>query len=181
MEKSNPESFEKKGVADELVIIPYNPEWPRQFEKEAASLREVFKNHQPVIEHIGSTAIHGLDAKPIIDLMIGFEDEVEIEEIIQKIESLGYNHWKEDPYVQMRQFFIKWDAHKTHRISHIHATKIGNDFWTKQIIFRDKMRGNKNLIKEYAELKKMLARKFIDNHDKYIEAKTEFINKVIDS
>ncbi len=162
----------------EIKIEEYNPRWKEIFEQEANILSSIFKEKELVIEHIGSTAVVGLAAKPIIDIMIGFK-KLDTNEIVRKIEKLGYEHWYEDTFRHERLFFTKWKTGKKERLIHIHATTIDNNFWKNQILFREKLRENPELAKKYAEIKKELAIKFKDNRDGYTEAKTGFIRNAL--
>mgnify|MGYP003489560928 CR=1 FL=1 len=161
---------------DEIRVVPYDAGWVKLFEEAATQLEKLFPNAQ--IEHIGSTSVVGLDAKPIIDIMLGVESLTD-GEIIRKLESVGYKHWKEDTFQNERLFFTKWDSEKKNRLVHIHATVIGNDFWKDQIRFRDILRSKPEIAHEYAILKKQLAERLKNDRDGYTEAKTEFVKKIL--
>lgn len=162
----------------EIKIEAYNPQWKEIFEQEENILSSIFQEKEPVIEHIGSTAVVGLTAKPIVDIMIGFK-KLDTNEIVRNIEKLGYEHWYEDTFRHERLFFTKWNPGKKERLIHIHATTIGSNFWKNQILFRKKLRENPELATMYAEVKKELAVKFGSDRDGYTEAKTEFIRKAL--
>ena len=164
---------------DEIVITPHDDSWPSLFQQEAKNIRDTFKGNSFVLEHIGSTAVPGLAAKPVIDMMLGFQKGMEEKQIIALLESLGYEHWKEDPHMHIRLFFVKWTENKTRRIAQIHVATIGGDFWRYQIVFRDILRANPILVREYAQLKQELAQKYKKDRGKYIAAKTDFVKKIL--
>lgn len=162
---------------EKISIVPYNSSWPILFDQEANQIRGLFSGDCD-IEHIGSTSVPGLDAKPIIDIMLGFET-LDAPRIIERMESIGYKHWKEDTFQHVRLMFTKWSEDMTKRFVNVHATVKGGEFWNKQLQFRNKLRENQVLTREYAELKKDLARKYESDPDAYTAAKTEFVKKVL--
>ncbi|MDP2668772.1 MAG: GrpB family protein [bacterium] len=162
---------------EKISIVPYNPSWPTLFEQESKQIRELFSGDCD-IEHIGSTSVHGLDAKPVIDIMLGFEN-LSAPRIIERMESIGYKHWKEDAFQHVRLMFTKWSEDMIKRLINVHATVKGGEFWNEQLQFRNKLREDQVLIREYAGLKKDLARKYESDPDAYTAAKTEFVKKVL--
>jgi len=151
------------------------------FEEEAEKLRELFNDHQIAIEHIGSTAIPGIDAKPVIDIMIGFMDEIDQKEMVKRLEGVDYEWWEKDPFKDIRLFFVKWNNDKTKRTHQIHAMhRVGSPFWKDQIAFRDKLRSEPSLAREYSDLKNMLMKKFKNNRHDYIQGKTAFVKRVLE-
>lgn len=159
-----------------IEIVAYDPRWVELFKRESDILHTLFPDS--ITEHIGSTSVVGLDAKPIVDIMVGFET-LNSEEITPVIESIGYEHWKEDTFQHERLFFTKWDSEKKERLMHIHATVIGSEFWKDQLAFRNILRTKPQVAEEYAILKKQLAEKFKEDRDGYTEAKTAFIRSVL--
>ncbi|MEO0933987.1 MAG: GrpB family protein, partial [Cyanobacteria bacterium J06641_2] len=83
---------------DEIAIVDYNPDWVNMFEREAESIRvSLGKDLIAGIQHIGSTAVPGLAAKPVIDIMLGLRDLSDGKKIIQPLEELGYVYWADNP------------------------------------------------------------------------------------
>ena len=130
------------------------------------------------VEHIGSTAIPNLPAKPIIDLMASIPSFELIDEIV---ENLTLHDWHYIPPVldkqPWRRFFVKVKNDK--RVAHLHLMQEGEKRWEKQIKFRNKLRTNSDLAEEYATIKSQLAHEFNNDREGYTVAKTEFINKVL--
>lgn len=162
---------------EKISIAPYNPAWLTLFKQEAQKIQDVFLQSCE-IEHIGSTSVPGLDAKPIIDIMLGFET-LDAPRIIECMESIEYKHWKEDTFQHVRLMFTKWSEDVTRRLVNVHATVKGGEFWNEQLQFRNKLREDQVLTREYADLKKDLARKYESDPDAYTAAKTQFVKKVL--
>ncbi len=160
-----------------ISIVEYDAVWPELFEQEAQRIKSVLSQSCD-IEHIGSTSVPDLDAKPVIDIMLGFE-KLDAQHVIEQMESIGYKHWKEDTFQDVRVMFTKWNGDVTKRLINAHATTKGSDFWNEQLAFRDKLRSSKELAGEYADLKKNLANKHKSDPEAYTAAKTEFVRKAL--
>ncbi len=164
-------------IMEKISIAPYNSAWVTLFEQEAQKIRGVFLQGCD-IEHIGSTSVPGLEAKPVIDIMLGFKT-LDAPRIIERMESIGYKHWKEDTFQHVRLMFTQWNNDMSERLVNVHATVKGGEFWDEQLEFRDKLRTNKILAQEYSELKKNLAKAHSSDPDTYTVAKTEFVKKAL--
>ena len=160
-----------------VTIVEYRPEWRKMFEAEKRSLWAALGGVSAQIEHIGSTAVEGLAAKPVIDLMVGLEDFSIADHLIQTIEALGYEYIKKyEAVMPFRRFFIKEQAGiRTHQI---HMVGIGSEFWERLILFRDYLSQNPVVAIEYAALKKKLADREWGDVNEYADAKTEFIRGI---
>ncbi len=162
-----------------IILNPYNSNWKSLFEIECQSLLSLGEAWIKKIEHIGSTAIEGIYAKPIIDIMIGVNQLYDADrELILPIQSLNYEYISiYEEMFPLRRFFQKHgnDGVRTH---HIHLVEINSDFWVKHLLFRDYLRANPVIAHQYEELKLTLAPKFNDGNQ-YAAAKTEFINHII--
>ena len=159
-----------------VEIEPYNANWPRLFELEARSLSEVLGPWiVGAIEHVGSTAVRGLSAKPVIDIMApvsGLDDSLPA---IEALSGLGYCHF---PYKsdQMHWFCKPSPAHRTH---HLHIVPLASVTWRDRLAFRDALRGNTELADEYQTLKLRLARAHAHDREAYTEGKTPFVQSVL--
>lgn len=157
-----------------VVIEPYDPAWPFRFEAEAAALRSVLGD-APTIIHIGSTAVEGLAAKPIVDIMIGVRSLDDAAAMIAPIVSLGYEYIPEyEAEMPERRYFKKLrpDGIHTH---HIHLVEAGSPFGVRHVYFRDRLRSDRKLAAQYADLKKELAERYRNDRVAYTDAKTNFI------
>ena len=160
-----------------VIIDPYSADWPRRYEEEQRRLRTVLPAHFR-LEHIGSTSVPGLPAKPIIDVMLGASSLREIEEQIPKLESLGYEYVsRHEAEIPARRFFAKPTLRPRH--FHLHGVVQAGDLWADYLALRDRLRKDTTLAARYAALKFELAAEFGDDRAGYTDAKTEFILSAI--
>ena len=160
-----------------IEIVSYDAAWPARFEEECAQLRRVLAPWLAgSIEHIGSTAIAGLAAKPVIDIMAGVGTLEGSRPAIDAASGLGYCYF---PYqAELKHWFCKPSpAFRTH---HLHLVPVGSPQWTRPIAFRDYLRAHPNVAAEYEALKWRLAAEFRFDREAYTDAKAPFINAVTD-
>ena len=162
-----------------LIITSYNPSWPTMFREEQRLLMSVLPEHFEV-EHIGSTAVPGLSAKPILDVMIGAPSLPAIDAVIPALEELGYEYLPQnEATIPDRRFLAKPLVRPRH--FHVHAVALDGRFWREHLLFRDLLRADAVLASEYDALKRSLAERFGDDRAGYTEAKSSFILSAIDS
>jgi GrpB-like predicted nucleotidyltransferase (UPF0157 family) len=138
----------------------------------------VFAPAEVDIQHVGSTAVPGLGAKPIIDMMVGVEDLLVVERRIAAIEALDYGYMPNyEEFVPERRFFRKPREGEQH--FHLHCVCTDTEFFRDHIVFRDALRHDPNLAAEYLALKQELAEELRTNRLAYTDAKTEFISGVL--
>ncbi|MEO6714251.1 MAG: GNAT family N-acetyltransferase [Mycobacteriales bacterium] len=159
------------------IISEYDPEWPRAFEAEKQSLERVLAPWlDGGIHHIGSTSIPGIAAKPSLDMMAGVRSLLEAREAIPPLATLGYVH---DVHRQDAVWFHKSsadpDAYYTHGL---HLTVPGSDLWHERLVFRDALRADASLAREYELLKRRLADEFRYAAG-YGEGKRSFVARVL--
>lgn len=167
-------------IPDMLMIHlePHNPQWIALYNIEKANLKKSMYAFDMHIEHIGSTAIQGIIAKPIIDIMIGVPNllmaDIFLVNIIEKLQYLYLASL--ETYIPQRMFFQKFNfaGLRTH---HIHLVPLNSEFWVRHIQFRDYLNLHPTIAKDYEELKVNLAYKF-DNTNLYANAKTDFIRRI---
>jgi len=160
-----------------IELVPYDAAWPARFEEECAQLRRVLAPWLGgPIEHIGSTAIPGLAAKPVIDIMAGVDTLEGSRPAIAAATGLGYCYF---PYqAELKHWFCKPSpAFRTH---HLHLVPIGSPQWIRPIAFRDYLRTNPDIAAEYEDLKRRLASEFRLDREAYTSAKGPFIDAVTD-
>lgn len=164
-------------MGDAVEIAEYDPAWPGAYERERAAILAALGDLVLAIEHVGSTAVPGLGAKPIIDIMVGLRRLADGEKCVGQLEALGFEH-RGDGGIPGRLYFRKKlaDGLRTH---HIHMVEQGSDFWDRHILFRDYLREHPQEAKEYYRLKVRLAAQFGDDRLGYTEAKTEFIESAV--
>lgn len=159
-----------------VLLTPYSQSWPHDFAVEKLLLQQHI-SLPAKIEHIGSTSIVGLCAKPIIDILIGVPEEAQLNVPVPEIEELDYQYISryedEMPY---RRFFIKEkNAVRTH---HIHMVAYKSTFWIRHLQFRDYLREHSTTREEYAALKHQLAEQDWESINDYADAKTDFIRRI---
>lgn len=157
--------MEKKKL---IKVVPYNPAWPPMFESEAVKIKEALGENCIGIDHIGSTSIPSLSAKPIIDIMAIVVDIKAIDLSNFNMQQLGYDCLGEYGFL-LRRFFVKKDAF------HVHVFQQGDPEIERHLKFRDWMRNNPNDRNAYAALKNKLAQKFSNDMSAYCFGKDEFV------
>jgi GrpB-like predicted nucleotidyltransferase (UPF0157 family) len=183
MTTTPPDSAEPPAWAVERVhLSAYDPGWPDQATGYAAELRSVLSPWLlDPIEHVGSTAIPGLVAKPVIDLMAQVADADAV--VVQTAGRLDELDWKyvppeldERPW---RRFFARVSRDGQHRRAHLHLMSAGAARWDEQRRFRDALRARPELRDEYAAIKSELARAYTDDRERYTEKKAVFVTRVL--
>lgn len=161
-----------------MVVVPYDPSWPAGFEQERVALAGIFPSSVATIEHIGSTAVTGLGAKPVIDIMLGVDQLAVVVERAAAIEELGYEYVPEyESELPDRRYFRK--PVQRPRTHHLHAVERGGEFWRRHLTFRDLLRANPDTAQDYYALKRRLSRHYGHDRDAYTEAKTKFIERCL--
>ena len=164
------------GLASGTVkLLPYSNNWQKQYEHEEAELKEVLQLEGADIQHVGSTAVPGMPAKPIIDIAILVADLATAETWIPSLNKIGYEYKGIEPDLPDRRFFAK--GPKTNRTVYLHI--VNEKEWNSLLKFRDLLRSNESAAKQYAQLKESLALKFPHNRLAYTMAKNEFISSII--
>lgn len=150
------------------------------FAAEAAQLKRIFAGENVSIEHVGSTAVPGLGAKPIIDLMLGVEDLAQATDRIEALENFDYHY---DPILEKdipdRRYFRKPLLQP--RTHHLHVVKTGGEFWVSQLKFRDYLRAHPGVAQQYYELKARVAEECNQSGADYTSAKAPFIRAVLEA
>jgi len=164
-----------------ILIVPYDSTWPVLYERERAHLMEAIGASVSSIQHIGSTSVRGLGAKPIIDIMIGVRALEEADaECIEPIVELGYEYVKKfERETPQRRYFRKTDAAGV-RTHHIHLVEINSDWWVNHLLFRDYLRASPLDRDAYEKHKRKLAMREWESGNDYADAKTEFISGVLE-
>lgn len=158
--------------------------WPELAAREIASLSELMKvaigNRSIEVHHIGSTAVPGLRAKPIIDLLIAVDSLEDADLLIEPLENIGYSFWRANPN-KWHYFFVKGLplAGGSGRTHHIHTVEKNHEFFREKILFRDYLRSKPEAAREYEALKDQLSIKFPDDREAYTEGKTAFVGFIL--
>ena len=159
----------------EIKVVPHDPNWSKLFKAEADELAAIFGQEVIAIHHIGSTAIPGISAKPIIDMLVEVQDIEKIDEFNEEMIQLGYQP-KGEFGIPGRRFFIKGDdANRTH---HIHTFQTGHPRIERYLNFRDYMMAHPEEAQAYSRLKEELTRRFPEDIEGYMAGKDEFIKEI---
>ena len=159
-----------------VQVISYQPVWKKLFKDEAARLRSALGNQILQIEHVGSTAIEGMDSKPIIDIIVAVESLDKARDLVPFVEALGYKY-KENDYVPERIFFVKGPSSR--RTHHLSFTEPTTDYWKAHILFRNYLQTHPEAVEEYERLKRELAEQHPEDRSAYRTGKQEFIEKIL--
>lgn len=161
-----------------VVLSTYSGAWPAAFARLCAELTAVFAPTPVMLEHIGSTAVPGLVAKPVIDLLLGASYLSEVESKIPALATLGYAYVsKYERELPQRRYFVKSAAGEL-RV-HLHAVVYRSPIWERHLRFRDALRNDPALASRYADLKLRLATAFANDKAAYTDAKAPFIRDVL--
>ena len=164
-----------------LVIADYDPRWPTLYEHEKEIIVRAVGARLVAIEHVGSTAVPGLGAKPIIDVMAGLPTLADAEACIPLLQAAGYafvpaamQDLPEDRY------FERWTEgyERGTEIAHLHLTEYGSRFWGEHLLLRDFLRTHPDQARHYELLKRELAPLHTRGYT-YAAAKTDFIRSVL--
>lgn len=158
----------------EVFLVAWTEDWPKEFLSEKERIQNEIGKFIVDIHHIGSTAVKGLSAKPIIDIAVEIKDFNDGKHCVIPLESLGYSY-KGINILPDRHYFNKGEP-RTHQI---HMYQTGSVFLVEQLKFRDYLRNNDNARMEYQELKIQLSKANKHNKHKYADEKTDFVNAVL--
>lgn len=159
---------------NEVVVLDYDPGWPRVFEELRSILWPAVSDIAISIEHVGSTAVPGLAAKPVIDIDV-VVPEGDVPTGIKRISDLGYEH-RGDLGIPSREAFRRPPGTPRH---HLYLCPSGSPALANHIAIRDYLRADASAAIEYGKLKKRLARRFPRDIDAYIEAKTDYLVAIL--
>jgi len=161
---------------EKVVVLPYNISWKTDFEKIKYEIESVLGDAIIGIEHVGSTAVEGMSAKPCIDIDVIIKDYSVFDDIVKKLETTGYIH-EGDLGIKDREAFRYTD--KPHlQNHHLYVCPQYSAELHRHIIFRDFLRNNPEAVKKYSSVKEQAAALFPDNIDEYIGYKTPYIEEL---
>ena len=167
-------------MSDEVVLVESDERWPALFAAEAARLHVVLgAGLVTAIEHFGSTAIPGLAAKPVVDILVGVRSLPAARvEAVPALEALGYAFWADNPATD-RLFFVKGLPPNGPRTHHVHMVETdAGGVWGDLLVFRDALRAHPEQARRYEALKRELADRFPNDREAYTDAKGDFVREV---
>ena len=160
-----------------VIVVDRDPHWPLMYEEEKGRILEAVGNKILAIEHIGSTAVPGLGAKPIIDIMAGVRQHTDADECLSPLYRIGYIDVTPQPGHTEWYYCLGKAPHSTG--FHLHLVKFMSAHWQKHLVFRDFLRTHPTTAQHYYELKRNLATKYGTDRVGYTDAKTSFIESVL--
>ena len=160
-----------------VKLLPHNKKWKLLFEKEKRLFQKQLGGLAVDIQHIGSTSIPGIPAKPIIDVSIGVRVMKDAAKLVKPLQKLGYELRREFGGPHVQTLFVKGPESK--RTHYLHVMKHRGTLWKNDLLFRDYLRKNPARAKQYTELKKKLAGKHADDRGTYTRRKAKFILETI--
>jgi len=160
---------------DPIEIVDYDPGWPERFESLAEQIRGAIGEVAHRIEHIGSTSVTGLAAKPVIDILVSVRSFDPLEAYGEALERLGFA-FRPDDQPQHRFFF---DAANHPRTVHVHVCEAGSESERRHLLFREYLRSHPDVAEEYARRKRDLAGRYRDDRKSYAEGKDPFVESAM--
>ncbi|HEX8557029.1 MAG TPA: GrpB family protein [Pyrinomonadaceae bacterium] len=158
----------------EIRIVSYDPDWPKRFETHAKVIADALGDSALRIEHVGSTSVPGLAAKPIIDILVVVADSADEAAYVPQLEAAGYVLRVREP---------DWNEHRMFRTSekdvHIHVYSAGCPEVERNLTFRERLRRNAKDRRRYEQTKRELAAQEWPDMNAYADAKTEVIESIL--
>lgn len=176
----------RRVTSEEVSVEPYNPQWPLLFQQERQHLLACLPQRLiQRVEHFGSTAIPGLAAKPIIDILVGVTSlDTAKTQIVPVLEAQGYEYfWRPtygDDVPPWYVWFIKRDARTGRRTCHIHMVESHMGEHWDRLLFRDYLIEHADVAAQYQALKVDLAARYAHDRIRYAEEKSAFIRRITD-
>jgi GrpB-like predicted nucleotidyltransferase (UPF0157 family) len=164
-------------VTEPVEIHTYDPDWPAAFERERQLIAPLFPKPPQLIEHMGSTAIPGLPAKPIIDVIVLVDDLETGRTAIPALEATGYSFWAANPDTT-KLYLAKGLPPAPRRTHHLHIYDDPDEV-QRHLIFRDHLRADPSARAAYLALKQELAVRFRDDREAYSAGKTAFVEDLV--
>ena len=161
-------------MANPIVVLDYDPNWAELFQFLRRRIADVLGDMAAAIEHVGSTAVPGLVAKPIIDIDVLLTSETMLPSAVERLATLGYIH-RGNLGIPEREAFYAPASDPAH---HLYVCPPGSAEFRRHVAFRDYLRAHPKDAKIYGDLKIALAQRFRENRVAYNNAKGEFVEEV---
>lgn len=159
-----------------VTVIPYSDQWERDFLKIKDEIKSALGELAERIEHVGSTSVRGLSAKPVIDIDVVISDSSVLSDVIAALGRIGYQH-EGDLGITGREAF-RYDGKDHLQKHHLYVCPNDSSELKKHIAFRDYLRSHPEAAAEYSRIKEEGAALYPEDIDRYIEYKTPFIEKI---
>jgi len=155
-------------------VVEYSPAWAEAFKQERELLHNTVGSAGIAIEHVGSTSVPGLSAKPVLDIALGLPASADTDSVARKLTQIGYEDRGENG-IPGRRFMRRGRP----TLVHLHIVAYGGELWQNHLLFRDRLRTSNVLRDRYAALKTERAARFPDDRESYTRSKHEFIQSVL--
>jgi GrpB-like predicted nucleotidyltransferase (UPF0157 family) len=167
----------QQAIDEHVSLRAYDPAWPALFDAERLRLLALFPGWLLDVRHIGSTAVPGMDAKPIIDILAGVASMAVADSLIDPLTREGYSTSAEfNATLPDRRWLMRHaQGRRTH---HLHLVVLGEAAWRQRLHFRDMLRANRELAHRYLRLKQELALQHAADRELYTREKAEFVSSV---
>jgi GrpB-like predicted nucleotidyltransferase (UPF0157 family) len=161
-------------MASPVRLVPYDDLWPREFAVEAARIESACEDLPIRVEHIGSTSIPGMPAKPVIDILVGCPANANRAPYVAALRQIGYVH-RGNNGIPGRNYFVRGSP----RSHQVHLVNWSSGLWRDHVVFRDYLRSHADVARQYEELKRQLAITFADDRRAFSDAKAPFVRAVL--
>lgn len=163
-----------QAIGEDVVLHPYDPAWPIAFIAERDRLMGLFSGELIDIQHVGSTSVPGLGAKPIVDMLAAVASMAVAEALVAPLCKSGYTTSAEfNATLTDSRWFMRWaNGRRTH---HLLVVPHGGSEWRRRLLFRDALRSDAQLALRYSRLKSELAVKYVGDREGYTNAKKAFV------
>lgn len=172
------DEFVQRAIYETVEIVPYDPRWPVEYGVERDRLLRMFPAAFSGIEHVGSTAVPGLAAKPIIDLIVAVPSMEVADVVMHSLVDIGYL-FSADFNIKLGDSRWMMKHSNGRRTHHLHMVLPGSSNWLDKIRFRDLLRADAGLAAKYLSLKKDLAQRYSQDREAYTEAKADFVRNAL--
>ena len=164
---------------DNVELSKYHPGWKKAFEEAKKAIQKELGNKVLGVEHIGSTAVPGMIAKPILDFMVAVGSIDNYKEYIAPLSKLGYEFRRDNRIRNPQEHILFSKGPVDLRTQYLKLTQKDSQFWKESILFRDYLIAYSDIAKEYQQLKEKLQASHRSNREAYTEAKAEFIQRIL--
>ena len=163
-------------ITKHVIVLPYDEGWKQEFLKIKQELQDALGQLAIDIEHVGSTSVEGLSAKPIIDIDVVIEDNTVLKDAVAALERAGYEH-EGDLGIPGREAF-RYEGKEHLRTHHLYVCPKDSPELKRHVAFRDHLRSHPEAVKEYSRIKEEGAKLYPYDIDGYIEYKSPLINRI---
>lgn len=162
--------------AKQVLVVPYEAQWKQDFSKICEEIRGALGELALSVEHVGSTSVEGLSAKPIIDIDVVIEDESKLPAVIEAFAEIGYQH-EGNLGIEGREAF-KYESKEHLRKHHLYVCTKDSPELRRHLLFRDYLRAHPEAVREYSRIKEEGARLYPWDIDSYIRHKSPWIERI---